>query len=225
MKKQQITASGGKEKDKKKVKRAIIAAFAALAVVALLALGADLVLSGLKNRSVELAESRRAAEESGIFFFEPDYSEDIMQDELYLALDRKITFKVYGETVFLTESAAARRGGAAELFYNYFQCIIGGDYKHYPDFFTESYLNDPKTHIPEKFTMQKIYDIGVTFFDRRTAENGVTEIYEVRYSIFENNGTFRRDIPSMETRTLVFELYINGEGEAKINSIAHRAAA
>ena len=211
-----------KEKDKKRVKKALIAAAVVFAAVAVIALGAKLIASLLKQSNESVAVSRREAEESGIFFFEPDYSENIMEDELDLALDRTLRYSAMGEEILLTPQSARMRGGAAQLFYDYFQCIIGGDYAAYPGFFTQEYKNNPLADIPQKFTMQKVYDIGIKLFDRRMNDSGdVSDIYEVRYAIFENNGTFRRDIPSMETRTLVFEI-VYVEGEPLINSIGYR---
>ncbi len=211
-----------KEKDKRRVKKALIIAACVFLGALLLAAGAELAASLLKKRGAEEAVSRREAEESGIFFFEPDYSEDIFEDEVYLALDRSIRFEYMGEEILLTEQSASRRGGAALMFYNYFQCVINGDYAAYPGFFTEEYKKSPYAEIPEKFAMQKLCDIGIKLFDRRQNENGaISEIFEVRYAIFENNGTFRRDIPSLETRTLVFELAYD-DGVPLINSIGRR---
>lgn len=215
-------APGTKEKDKKRVKKALVIAVCVFLGALLLALGAELAASLVKNRAEEDAASRRAADESGIFFFEPDYSENIYEDEVYLALDRSIRFGYMGEEILLTGESASRRGGAALLFYDYFECIINGDYAEYPGFFTEEYKKNPYSDIPERFTMQKLCDIAVKLYDRRMNDDGVIrEIYEVRYAIFENNGTFRRDIPSMETRTLVFELVFD-EDTPLINSIGRR---
>lgn len=217
--------SGAKAQDKKRVKKVFIIAACVFTAALLLALGAELAASLIRKRSESDAASRREAEESGIFFFEPDYGENIFEDEVYLALDRNIRFNYMGEEILLTEQTALRRGGAAQLFHDYFGCIINGDYKAYPGFFTDEYKKSPYAEIPERFTMQKLCDIGVKLYDRRQNDDGViTEIYEVRYAIFENNGTFRRDIPSMETRTLVFELVFE-DGTPLINSIGRRANA
>jgi len=212
-----------KAKDKKRLKKAFVIIASVLLALFLISLAAERITDLLRQKNSDDTASRLAEEESGNEFFEPDYEENILEDELYLSLDRRIMFTRYGEQTELIFSTAEQKGAAAKMFCEYFNCIIRGDYSEYPRFFTEKYKNDRNADIPERFTMQKLYDIGVSLFDSTAdPDNGVLkEIYEVRYRIFENNGTFRRDIKSMETRTLVFEVYIS-DGIALINSVGFR---
>ncbi len=202
--------------DKKKIKKAlivIVCAFAALGVLlGILALVTELLKSD--NDDISYEDFR---------FFEPDYSKNILEDELYLIHNRSIYYTRYGIENIITESNAKGISPSASLFYDYFNCIINGDYQQYPQFFTQALLNSGDFSVPEKFTMQGLYDIHVTLHSVQNVDGmeGVNaEIYEVSYRIFENNGTFRRDILPDESRTLVFEVYISG-GTAKINSIGN----
>lgn len=204
--------------DKKKIKRiliAIICIFAALGLLwGALALVAELIKPEIEDVSYD-----------DFRFFEADYDADLLQNKMYLSLNRNIYYNRYGTENLLTEETAADIAPAAEFFYDYINCIIAGDYEAYPDFFTEKYLSDKNAHIPEKFTMQGLYDINIKLHSTKLSEEsaGTTvEIYEVSYRIFENNGTFRRDILPDETRTMVFEVYIYG-GAVKINAVANRA--
>jgi len=161
-------------------------------------------------------------------FFEADYNKNIFEDELYLNRNRNIYYNRYGTERVLTESNVDDISVTARFFLEYFDCIINGDYQSYPQFFTQECLDSEGFSLPEKFTMQGLYDIHVNLYNANVpdGENGgvTTEVYEVSYRIFENNGTFRSDILPDETRTLVFELYISGD-MVKINAIGHRTNA
>ncbi|MBO5869189.1 MAG: hypothetical protein J6Q89_00415 [Clostridia bacterium] len=158
-------------------------------------------------------------------FFEADYNKNVLEDELYLSKNRDIYYNRFGTETILTESNVDDISLSARFFYDYFNCVINGDYQTYPEFFTKNCLESEGFSLPEKFTMQGLYNIHVDLYTAEAKEvDGVeviSEIYEVSYRIFENNGTFRSDVLPDETRTLVFELYIYG-GTVKINAIGHR---
>lgn len=158
-------------------------------------------------------------------FFEADYNKNILEDKLYLSLNRNIYFERLGNENVLTEENAIGISVAADLFYDYFDCLVKGDYQNYSSFFTQECLNSKNFTLPERFTMQGIYDVHINMYRSDVIDeesSTVREIYEVSYRIFENNGTFRSDILPDETRTLVFEINIT-KGVAKINAIGHRA--
>ena len=75
--------------------------------------------------------------------------------------------------------------------------------------------------MPEKFTMQGLYEIHIEFMGFETNEAGepVSELYYVDYRIYENNGTYRRDILPDEPRTRIFEVTLGND--PKINSITY----
>ena len=158
-------------------------------------------------------------------FFEADYNANLLENRMYTSLNRGIYFDVYGSEYVLSESNV-EQGEASGMFYSYFDCLVNGRYEDYPSFFTEEYLDEHGETIPTRLTMQGVYDIHVKLFSKTQPdpenEDLSAEIYEVSYRIFENNGTFRRDILPDETRTIVFELYICN-GVVKINAIANRA--
>ncbi len=200
---------------KNKLKKLIIAVIAVFAVLALLAYGLPLVLEQFGDEEDHSYNKW--------LFFEADYDKNILEDDWYLSHDRGIHYNRYGNNVVLTQENISSMPVSASFFYDYFDCIIRGDYENYPRFYTESCLSDENFHCPEKFTMQGLYDINVTLHSVSGDEESkiTTEIYEVSYRIFENNGTYRDDILPDETRTRVFEIVINN-GVAKINSITYR---
>ncbi len=203
---------------KKKLKKIIIIVASAFILLSLLvALIPTLV-------SIFYPESNDDYSYNEWLFFEPDYNKNILEDELYLALNRGIHYNRYGSDTVLTEENVQYLPETAKFFYDYFNCLVLGDYETYPNFYTEACLNDENFCCPERFTMQAIYDINVILHSvvgDASGEGGYTEIFEVSYRIFENNGTYRTDILPDETRTRIFEVVIN-KGEVKINSISFR---
>ncbi len=201
---------------KKKLKKIVITVASVVLVVAVIAGVGPFVLNWIhpKNQTVNYDDLR---------FFEPDYEKNIFEDDLYMSLRRGIHYNRYGNECVLTEDNVKELPTAAGFFYEYLNCIIRGDYENYPNFYTDKCKNDANFQCPEKFTMQGLYDIHVDLYSVSGDEEtgAVTEVYEVRYRIFENNGTYRKDILPDETRTRVFELVIIN-GEAKINSITYR---
>lgn len=204
--------------DKQKIKKvftAIICVFLALGLLlGLLMLAEEL----LKNEPEEISYD-------DFRFFEPDYDANILENRMYMGLNRSVYFDRYGSENVLTEGSVTA-GEASGFFYDYFQCLVNGEYEKYKDFFTNEYIEEHGEDIPERFTMQGVYDIHIKLHSMNKPqpenEDLTCEIYEVSYRIFENNGTFRRDILPDETRTLVFEIYIYN-GTVKINAIANRA--
>ena len=135
-------------------------------------------------------------------FYEADYDEDIFEDEEYLEKNRDIRFTSNGIAVSFPFGDAAGYGDASKFFAEYFQTVMDGDYENYGDFFTAEYLarenafdNLARNGLP--FTMQKIYDIEIEELETLDDSAGDTRmvfgVYQVKYKIMENNGTFRND--------------------------------
>ncbi len=163
------------------------------------------------------------------YFFPADYSKNIFDDKKYMALNRTIYYDEYYHEYTLTEDNVDSVPGSARFLYDYINCIIQGNYSDYPNYFTQEYLTanqgrvEKNLTIPlyEKFTMQGLYDIHIRTYSRadKSDESGVyVEQYVISYKIFENNGTFRRDIIPGESRELLYTVYTNKD-LTKINDI------
>ena len=142
-------------------------------------------------------------------FYPVDYSADILENNAYLSLDRSVYYMDYGTGEALTAENYQKLGVASEFFYRYFESIILGDVSAYRSMLTDDYIDefDP----PEEFTMQMLYDIQVNQSHSASSSenNGETvNVYHfaVTYKIFENNGTFRRDIASNQSVTQYYDL-------------------
>ncbi|HBR30894.1 MAG: hypothetical protein PHD46_02150 [Eubacteriales bacterium] len=156
-------------------------------------------------------------------FYVADYEENIFEDEVYLSKIRNVYYLEYGSGDMITESNIGALSNNAKFFDSYFDIVINGEYGSYKNFFTKKYLE--KNKIPEKFTMQKLYDISVDLYDKKTITEDNNSImsytFIVRYKIFENNGTFRSDVGSNMIRPLVFMLYETKDG-ILINDIYYK---
>lgn len=219
----EIPAKRDASASKKRIKIIAIVVLAALLLLGALAAAipalTDLILS--RNNGNDVSFNKW-------LFFEPDYGKDILADEVYLSYNRRVYYDRFGDVTAVPSPDPLDSSDSAAFFYRYFDCLVKGDYRSYSSFFTEEFIKKSPELIPESFTMQAVYDINVKLFNSSAKETSYgevrSEIYEVSYRIFENNGTFRTDILPDETRTLVFEIYVMGE-EVKINAIGYRNTA
>lgn len=159
-----------------------------------------------------------------ITFAPADFEENIYENAGYLAKNRDIEYisGAQSSTVALDEDGSYYGAGLV-FFQQYFRCLVNGDYTSYPDFFWDSYTEDPHNlPIPtEPFTKQKLYGFSVDYRAADTvvvSPNESTQYYVVRYAIYQNNGTFRPDIRSDTVIPLLFALTTRGE-ETRISNI------
>jgi len=156
-------------------------------------------------------------------FYPADYSEDIFKDEQYLTLieDGILEYDDNASMISsVTPENAREHGDSVKLIVDMVYSAIHGDAETYNRYFSNKYYenNAPK----EAFTKQKIYNGRITFFSSSTvAENGTSySVYEYKltYNIYENNGTFRKDIgDGAKTQCVVIT---DREGKLLIDSIA-----
>lgn len=144
-------------------------------------------------------------------------------DEKYFTYDRTVYFydPQTGVTEGIEEGKYDDFGAAAELLCRMIESIIAGDAETYNTFFSDIYFeqNEEKS----EFSMQKLYDILLSehSVSEETDDNGVTYkeyIYEVRYKIRNNNGSFRSDVDSDKIRKQYF-LITNRSGQLSIDKI------
>ena len=176
-------------------------------------------LSGRRERPGEVSSSK-----GGIQFYEVDYDRDIFEYPAYQRLNRSVLYLEYGTGEPLTEENNRTLGVASEFFYIYFDAIIRGDCETYRSFLTPHYVEEYEP--PERFTMQMLYNIEVNREQQMsTAEfRGETVnvyYFSVKYSIFENNGTFRNDVGSNRSTTQYYELYEVG-GRIYLNAFSNK---
>ena len=150
-------------------------------------------------------------------FKHPHPDEDVSSDAAYMELDRRIHIRRGAETVPVESAEDAKLAGEAIAFFaHYFETVKAGDAKAYNSLFTDTYY---KRTLPfEFFSPQKIYDIVLQEAEYDTERDSY--VYYVSYAIFDNDGTFRRDVASDASRVLIFTLVSEG-GTLKIDSIGY----
>ena len=142
-----------------------------------------------------------------IFFYPADYSVDPYADPKYMLQIRDVYFVEGNTGVLVTDETRDTIRNTASFFERYFKLAIEGKFEEFQELFDKSLYNGLK--IPEKFTSQKIYDIDVEFYQEvsdSANEKVKYEYYIVRYKIMYNNGTFRDDVGSDETRPLMYTI-------------------
>jgi len=200
--------------DKEKLKKLIIIAVAAVMVLTLIAYVLTVVLEHVRD---SINDTHSTPKNDVIVFPPADYDENIFEDAIYMMFDRSIKFTQDGYGITLTEDELENFGAGAKLFYDYFNTVINGRYEEYPEFFSDRYKND--IELPEKFTMQKIYDIDIRLYSREQIDDSdktYLETYEVRYKIRSNNGTLRNDVESDTTKPIVFELIVDDTNKTAV---------
>ena len=160
---------------------------------------------------------------SSIIFVTPDYEYDIMQDEGYLDLNRRIYHcdEQTGLTEELTDKNIIGYGPAAVVLRDAINAIIAGDADAYNALFSDNYYSNHEPEAP--FTMQRVYDIKITKVNEsvKSGPNGRYTQYEydVEYKIRLNDGTFRTDIGHDESKKQYFILSDSVTGEVLIDQI------
>lgn len=161
---------------------------------------------------------------NAIFPYDPDYSEDIFQDEEYLGLDRLVCYTEVktGVTLSIDDNNYSNYNDLVVFMYEYIRSIIYGDDVFYNSCYSDRYIAVEGKQYP--FTMQKLYDIefGIESRDQSTSDGILSKVW-LDYKIFKNNVTLRTDIGSNVNRRQY--LTIIREGELyKIISVSTRAA-
>lgn len=175
-------------------------------------LGVYVLTVVLEHIKTSITDTTSVPQTQELVFPPSDYDEDIFEDEVYISFDHSIRFTQNGYGITLTQQDLKDYGAGAKLFFDYFASVINGRYAEYPEFFTARYKNDVK--LPEKFTMQKIYDIDIRLYSREAEEDSTyRETYEVRYKIRNNNGSLRSDVESDTIKPIVFELIVDDKNK------------
>lgn len=207
--------------ERNKQKKGIIIAFALMLSVILVWYavipGVNYVVNAVKQSKKSEYTSDYMDHIKSFAFYPADYTEDITKDDEYMQKNRYISYQKGGDTYIITDGDYSGYDSTVEFFARYFDTVINGNYEEYDSYFTDKYFEEQSNK--ESFTPQKLYDIVVRFKGTSTVDGAVSYIYYVDYKIFKNNGTFRNDIESDSSRTLVYELYVYDDGNILINYI------
>ena len=205
----------------RRLKRNMIIVLVCMVAFAVVAIPLINILDKLQNG--EDTEETGKLPPSSIIFATPDYEYDIMQDEEYLQLNRRIYHcdERSGLTEELTDKNIGGYGPAARVLREAINAIIAGDADAYNSLFSDNYYANNEPESP--FTMQRLYDIKITKVNEtiKSGEKGkYTQYeYEVEYKIRLNDGTFRTDIGHDESKKQYFILSDSVTGDVLIDQI------
>ena len=181
-----------KKKSKKLLRRICIALAATIALLIAIVWIIDLLEQKNDVYEEEVIEYN---------FYIPDFDENIYENEEYLSLlqSKPMIYQdaATGHGYGITRGETDHYGADVTFMVEHVYTIIEGDHETYNDDFSDEYYDSGRKP-KERFTMQKIYNVQIT----RTALEKVSDgddnytkySYELTYQIYENNGTFRRDI-------------------------------
>lgn len=155
-------------------------------------------------------------------WYKADYNENIFEDEDYMKLIEYgfISYTEGSVTMLIDRESAQNYGNDVAFMVEYLYSIIEGNTDNYNDKFSSEYYKrrEPK----ESFTMQKIYDVFLNkelvtkIEDKKGSYTQYT--FVLSYRIFENNGTFRKDIGDGSRRQYI--TFTDREGKLLIDNIA-----
>ena len=207
-----IDNSKQRTKDNKKAKRKLLIIIAAIAGIMLILLLASVIIDKIQSKSGEEYEV-------DFNFYPADFQENIYENQKYseLIAGEFIRFcdSDTNVTVGIDKETAISYGEGVELIVNTLYDAINGDYESYNSRFSDIYYQDnsPK----DAFTMQMIYDVKITRISEEKDSDYTKSYYCVEYKIYQNNGTFRRDIGNGSKKQ--YFTISNASGEYLIDSI------
>lgn len=131
-------------------------------------------------------------------WYPADFNENIFEDEEYMKLIEYefISYTEGSVTQIIDKETANIYGKEVSFMVNYLYSIVEGNADKYNSFFSDEYYESANKK--DAFTMQKIYDVDLKKQSlEKVEEKGNTYTkctFVLSYRIFENNGTFRKDI-------------------------------
>ena len=196
-----------------------------LIVIIFAILGVMIVLIGI-SFIIDAVDKKESDEtEIDYNFYPVDYEENIFDDPKYVELTTgqfiMYTDSTTNVSLGITQDNAKEQGSEVKFLVDMIYDIIYGDAEAYNSRFSSKYY---ETHLPkENFTMQKIYDVRITFVSKsdemENNDDYTKSQYCVEYKIYENNGSFRRDIGS-GSKKQYFTLNTYSDGTILIDNIS-----
>ena len=209
---------------KKSKKRAKILIFSALAAMIVLIVLNSIDYDKLADKIVGDSDSQKQelVTYPEHYFEEPIYDENVLEDEQYVGLDRYVYLKI-GNEINQLSGSSYEDGTMEDFWIDYFNAVVGADSDALNSLHTDYFFKQNGKY--GKFAPQKVYNIKVDIINARRIEEGeYTGAYQyfakVNYNIYENNGTFRNDLKSDESREQIFELIEDRSGII-INSVSY----
>ena len=201
-----------KEKSSSKASKKLLIAVGALAVflVVIIVAGA-FILPGLiggnkfKENPTPVITGTEELDDSDLFRDEKEY----------LKLFTDIFFEYGGMGTYITDDNYLDFEDQAQFFKLYIDAVMDGDVEAYLELFAPGFFEEDEKI---SFNPQKLYDISITFNSENSditlgeVTYNTVENFTVKYKIFNNDKTFRSDMPSDAVKPQVIQIArVNGE--------------
>ena len=199
----------------KKMNKKLTLILGSIAGVMVILITAAVLLAILSRPKSEIREY-----EDSEFF--PTYQGNIMEYEKYLGKDRSIKYcsdpSGYGLTLAVTDENREEFDAGVLFLCDYIQTIIDGDADAYNACFAERYFEENDRQ--KAFAPQMVYGTVITYQKEQTDGDSKLITYKLEYMIFENDGSFRRDILSDASRPQRIVLRVAPDGSVSIADLA-----
>lgn len=189
-----------------------------LAVLLWISAGYFCVLGVIDAFSPKKVPERDPNEEVVVSLSNENWNEDIFTYDRWLQYDHQIYYGTEHVHESITAESAPQISPYATFFYQYFTDLMHGEYEDFSANFASTY----DKAVPEKFTMQKLYDIYIfEASDGLTVRDDGVEAKEfyVQYRILENDGTFRNDLESGSLSHELYRVVVDASGTPKIHQV------
>jgi hypothetical protein len=199
-----------KERQKKNIKLV----FLILAGLTLLSVLALVLIDRLLPKEQEQPEKD--------IYFHPVSEGNIFENGEYLALNRFVYYcedpSGYGLTTQITDEDRMTFDVKVRFAETYLNTLMLGDSTALRAMCTENYLKE--NQIPN-FTQQMIYESHIYYYSTEAQKDGSKLVtYRLEYKIYQNNGTYRRDVGSDSPKPEYLVLWVSpDESDIKIEKI------
>ena len=199
---------------KAKTNKIILRVFSAVYILLCLILLVYSVTGMVSWKLQKDAYISKPIEQSGVFY-DADFESDLSQDEEY---QQKMLYITYSDSTgavreTITDENYELHDKNLVFFAKYFQMLRNGDYENFDTLFTNSYFDvNEHTDLSFGFTKQRIYDIVINYASAYEQGAKTFTTYEVVYKIMKNDGTFRNDIASDQSRPQYITLVSSDDG-------------
>ncbi len=178
--------------NRKKAKKKLLIILLTITLVMILLISASLIIDKLQKG---ISEDELNIDYD---FYPADFEENIFEDKKYIELTSEEFIRYHDMTTGIingiNDENKASFGKETEFLVDMIGNIINGDHLAYNSKFSSLYYEN---HSPKPaFTMQKVYDVTISYLSHEQSEDGnYTKFnYILEYKIYQNNGTFRKDI-------------------------------
>jgi len=190
-------------------------------------LGAVLILY-LLTILIPMIFSRQADDQSEYVadynFYPANHDEDIFADADYMKLISNGMLEYdngSNSIITIKENNYSDQDNYAQVVIDMLYSIRDGDEDRYNLYFSDEYFKSNSKK--ESFTPQKIYNARLNLFSTEAVTEGkdtyTKKIFKLEYQIYENNGTFRKDIGDDSRPQYIY--VTNRNGNILIDSITY----